>query len=189
MDAFVEDQTFDKIDFTNKPLAKGDYDHCTFLHCDLSTVNLSEIKFVDCVFDGCNLSMAVMSTTVLRDLRFVNCKMLGVRFDQASAFGFACRFEGCALDHSSFYQMKIKKTEFLRCQLRQVDFSGADLSQSSFDGCDLADAAFDGTVLEKADLRKAFNYSIDPERNKVKKARFALEGVRGLLNKYDINIE
>lgn len=85
--------------------------------------------------------------------------------------------------------MKMKKTVFVRCLLRQVDFSEADVSQSVFDGCDLADAAFDGTVMEKADLRKAFNYSIDPERNKVKKARFALEGVRGLLNKYDINIE
>lgn len=185
----MEDQTFDKIDFTNKPPAKGEYDHCTFVHCDLSSVNLSEIKFVDCVFNGCNLAMAVMSTTVLRDLRFVNCKMLGMRFDQASAFGFACTFEGCVLDHSSFYQRKMKKTVFLRCQLKGVDFSGADLSQASFDGCDLADAVFDGTVLDKADLRRAFNYSIDLEKNKVKKARFAMEGVRGLLDKYDIIIE
>jgi fluoroquinolone resistance protein len=149
MDAFVEDQTFEKIDFTVKPLSKGDYDHCTFLHCNLSSINLSEIKFVDCVFRGCNLSMAAVSATVFRDVRFADCKMLGMRFDQASAFGFSCLFEGCTLDHSSFYQMKIKK----------------------------------------ADLRTAFNYSIDPERNRMKKAKLALAGVRGLLGKYDIVIE
>jgi uncharacterized protein YjbI with pentapeptide repeats len=189
MDAFVEDQTFEKIDFTVKPLSKGDYDHCTFLHCNLSSVNLSEIKFVDCVFRGCNLSMAAVSATVFRDVRFADCKMLGMRFDQASAFGFSCLFEGCTLDHSSFYQMKIKKAGFTRCQLRQVDLSGADCSQAVFDGCDLADAVFENTVLEKADLRTAFNYSIDPERNRMKKAKLALAGVRGLLGKYDIVIE
>jgi uncharacterized protein YjbI with pentapeptide repeats len=85
--------------------------------------------------------------------------------------------------------MKMKKTVFLRCQLRGVDFSGADLGSASFDGCDLADAVFEGTGLEKADLRGAFNYAIDLEKNKVKKARFAMEGVRGLLGKYDIIIE
>ena len=62
-------------------------------------------------------------------------------------------------------------------------------SQAVFDGCDLADAVFERTVLEKADLRGAINYSIDPAVNRVKKARFSLEGVRGLLGKYDILIE
>ncbi|HVU94020.1 MAG TPA: pentapeptide repeat-containing protein [Puia sp.] len=189
MDAFVEDQTFETIDFKAKPPAKGHYDHCTFLHCDLSSVNLSEIIFVDCVFTGCNLSMAAVSATVFRDVRFGECKMLGMRFDQASMFGLACGFGGCILDHSSFYAMKMKKTNFSRCQLRQVDFTGCDLSQAVFDGCDLADAVFERTVLEKADLRGAFNYSIDPAGNRVKKARFSLEGVRGLLGKYDILIE
>ena|SRR5579859_5187254 len=95
MDAFVEDQTFDNVDFRVEPPAKGTYDHCQFNHCDLSSVNLSEIIFVDCVFAGCNLSMAVVSATVFRDVQFTDCKMLGMRFDQASAFGLACRFAGC----------------------------------------------------------------------------------------------
>jgi fluoroquinolone resistance protein len=189
MDAFVEDQTFDTVDFKAKPPAKGHYDHCAFNHCDLSSVNLSETIFVDCVFAGCNLSMAAVSATVFRDVLFKDCKMLGVRFDQASAFGLSCGFEGCILDHSSFYATKMKKTRFVRCQLRQVDFTGCDLSQAMFDGSDLADAVFEGSVLEKTDLRKAFNYSIDPAANRVKKARFSLEGVRGLLGKYDIEIE
>jgi uncharacterized protein YjbI with pentapeptide repeats len=83
----------------------------------------------------------------------------------------------------------MKKTNFVRCQLKQVDFSGCDLSQSVFEDCDLADAVFENTVLEKADLRTAFNYSIDPEMNRVKKAKFSLINVRGLLAKYDIELE
>lgn len=165
---FVEDQTFDTIDFKAKPPARGRYDHCAFTHCDLSTVNVSEMIFVDCVFTGCNLSMAAVSATVFRDVRFADCKMPGVRFDQASTFGLACSWDNCVLDHSSFYAMKMKKTGFTRCQLRQVDFTECDLSQAVFDGCDLADAVFERTVLEKADLRGAFNFSIDPAVNRVK---------------------
>jgi hypothetical protein len=47
---------------------------------------------------------------------------------------------------------------------------------------------FENTLLEKADLRTAFNYSIDPEMNRVKKAKFSIAGVTGLLDKYDIEI-
>ena len=43
--------------------------------------------------------------------------------------------------------------------------------------------------MEKTDFRSAFNYFIDPEINKIKKAMFSLAGVKGLLGKYDIKIE
>jgi fluoroquinolone resistance protein len=49
-------------------------------------------------------------------------------------------------------------------------------------------SVFDRTNLEKADFRSAGNYSIDPTTNKIKKARFSLDGVAGLLDKYDIEI-
>jgi hypothetical protein len=43
--------------------------------------------------------------------------------------------------------------------------------------------------LEKADFRSAFNFSIDPEMNRMKKAKFSRTGVFGLLHKYNIEIE
>ena len=49
--------------------------------------------------------------------------------------------------------------------------------------------SFAGTILEKVDFRTAFNYSIDLERNRIKKARFSAKGVVGLLDKYDIDID
>ena len=51
------------------------------------------------------------------------------------------------------------------------------------------DAIFDKTLLEKSDFRKAFNYTIDPETNRIKKAKFSLHSISGLLVKYDIEIE
>jgi fluoroquinolone resistance protein len=44
-------------------------------------------------------------------------------------------------------------------------------------------------MLEKADFRTSNGYSIDPEMNRIKKAKFSLEGVAGLLDKYDIEVE
>jgi hypothetical protein len=48
---------------------------------------------------------------------------------------------------------------------------------------------FENSILEKVDFRSSFNYIIDPETNRIKKARFSLPGVTGLLAKYDIEID
>jgi len=52
------DSTFDKIDYTENPLPKGEYESCSFLNCDFSDSNLSEVIFMECEFENCNLSMA-----------------------------------------------------------------------------------------------------------------------------------
>jgi len=49
-------------------------------------------------------------------------------------------------------------------------------------------ATFDN-FSERTDFRTSFNYSIDPEKNRIRKARFSLIGIAGLLNKYDIDID
>lgn len=69
------------------------------------------------------------------------------------------------------------------------DFSEADLTSSAFINCDLSRCLFRQTILEKADLRSANNYSIDPEVNRIKNARFSASGVFGLLDKYQIKID
>jgi uncharacterized protein YjbI with pentapeptide repeats len=73
--------------------------------------------------------------------------------------------------------------------MHEVDFTECDLCNSVFDNCDLTGAAFDKTNIEKADFRTSFSYIIDPEKNRIKKAKFSLTGLPGLLNKYDIEIE
>jgi hypothetical protein len=57
-----------------------------------------------------------------------------------------------------------------------------------FDRCDFSRSIFDNTNISKADFRSSYGFSIDPSRNKMKKARFSMEGVVGLLDKYDIVI-
>jgi uncharacterized protein YjbI with pentapeptide repeats len=79
--------------------------------------------------------------------------------------------------------------KFQNCKLVEVDFSESDLSGVLFDRCDLSGATFDRTNLEKADLRTSINYLINPEINKVKKAKFSYPAVLGLLTKYDVVVE
>jgi uncharacterized protein YjbI with pentapeptide repeats len=73
--------------------------------------------------------------------------------------------------------------------LHEVDFTEADLSGVVFVNCDLAGVIFENTNLEKCDFRSAFNYTLDPEVNRIKKAKFSLSGIKGLLEKYQIDIE
>ena len=184
-ETFIEDKTFEADDL----LTKGEYENCIFNSCNIAETDLSAFKFIDCTFNGCNLSLTKLNKTVFREAIFKDCKMLGLRFDSCNEFGLSFSFDGCQLNHSSFYKTKIKKTGFKNSQLQETDFEEADLTSAVFDNCDLTQAIFDHTTLEKADFRTSYNYSIDPEINRMKKARFSVLGVSGLLDKYDIDIE
>jgi fluoroquinolone resistance protein len=115
--------------------------------------------------------------------------MLGLRFDICNELTLSFSFENCCLNNSTFYKTKIKSTNFKNSQLAEVDFTECDLTAAIFDNCDLTGATFENTILEKADFRTSCNYSINPEINKIKKAKFSLSGIAGLLNKYDIEID
>ena len=141
------DTTFEKKDFRDTPLEKGEYENCKYSKCILSGTDCSSILFIDCTFFGSDLSLVNLAKTCFRDVTFKDC------------------------------------------YLHEADFTESDLTAAIFDHCDLARATFDHTILEKADFRTAVNYSIDPENNKIKKARFSVAGIAGLLDKYDIDID
>ena len=81
------------------------------------------------------------------------------------------------------------KTKFDKCSLKETDFSEVNLSASVFSDCDLTGARFLNTTLEKVNFRTANNYSIDPEFNKLKKAKFSAFNLEGLLYKYQLDID
>ncbi|MBD3905051.1 pentapeptide repeat-containing protein [Chryseobacterium sp. Ch-15] len=188
-DAYVIDDNFDNINFTQQPLEAGEYENCTFRNCNFEYVNLSEFKLTSCEFIDCNLSMTKLAGTAFRDVIFKDCKMFGMHFDDCNEFGMSFRFDGCALNNSVFYKTSIKRTLFKNCKLIEVDFAESDLSNSVFSNCDLSGATFERTNMEKADLRTSFNYTINPESNKLKKTKFSLSEVHGLLRRFDIEID
>jgi hypothetical protein len=45
------------------------------------------------------------------------------------------------------------------------------------------------TVLKEVNFTSAFNFTIDPVQNNIKKAIFSQAGLAGLLDKYEIVVE
>jgi uncharacterized protein YjbI with pentapeptide repeats len=186
---YTADKLFDKIDFTAAPLNNGTYENCSFTGCDFSGSCLTECQFIDCQFKNCNLTLADLSMTTLNNVDFINCKMIGLRFDTCNQFALSINFDSCSLNDSSFYRIKLKKPVFRNCKLNNTDLTECDLSGSVFDKCDFSGAMFDRTIIENSDLRTSYNYIIDPENNRIKKARFSRQNIAGLLSKYEIQIE
>jgi len=175
---FIAEKTFERKDFSKNGLEKGEYELCTFLNCNFSNTDLSNILFTDCKFYDCNLSGATIFQTGFQNIFFKDCKLLGLHFDKSNDFGFSIQVDHCQLNHSSFYKRKLSKTRFKKSKLEAVDFTACDLS-----------FVFNTTNLQNADFRNSYNFTIDPENNRIKGAKFTLETVVGLLTKYNIKIE
>ena len=185
----IEDKLFERIDFTETPFIIDEYENCRFVGCNLFQANLSNVVFRECSFEECDVSMANLNNTTLNDVKFKGCKLVGLQFENCKTFLFSVSFENCVLKLAVFYQTKLKKTLFRNCNLQEVDFTEADLTESVLDNCDLMRATFNYTMLEKADLRTSYLYSIDPVINRLKKARFSRQHIDGLLDRFDIKIE
>jgi fluoroquinolone resistance protein len=183
-----ENKTFEKINFSGKDLKNREFEKCTFQQCDFSNSNLSDNRFSDCIFLNCNLAMAKLFNTGLRTVSFKDCKLIGINFNDTEDFLFGVKFENCMLDYASFMGKKLPGTTFGNSSLKMVNFSASNLTGCIFDRTDLLGATFNKTNLSKADLSSAYNFIIDPELNTLKKARFSMQGMVGLLAKYDLDI-
>src|SRR5690606_13347999 len=84
---------------------------------------------------------------------------------------------------------KLVKTNFLDCSIKNAIFTDADLTKAVFNRADLAGTVFSHTLLKEADFTTAINYALDPALNVVKKAKFSLYGLPGLLAQYDIKVQ
>lgn len=185
----TENKLFERVDFTTKNLPKDEYENCRFVNCNFYSVDLLNITFRECTFNSCDFSLVSLKNAAFNDIHFIGCKLVGVQFEECNPFLFSVDFENCVLKLAVFYKVKLKKTRFKNCNLQETDFTEADLTSATFDNCDMQRAIFHRTNLEKADFRTSFYYSIDPEANRITKARFSRTGITGLLNKYRIEIE
>ncbi len=182
------DKEFRQINWSKLPEGVDDFENCEFKSCDFSNANFSRFRFTDCTFSDCNLSMMKVGSTSMQSVLFRECKMLGIHFDALNSFGIIIGFENCTLNHSTFYQLNLKKSPFNNCELKECDFSECDLSGATFSGSDLTDTKFDRTNLEAVDFSNAVNFVISPAKNKLKGAKFSKEGLAGLLVEFGIKI-
>ncbi|RYY32507.1 MAG: pentapeptide repeat-containing protein, partial [Sphingobacteriaceae bacterium] len=184
-----EDKTFTKISANELSALAGTFENCKFINCNFASAHLFKLSFIDCRFEGCNLGLTQFGDTGLQDILFKDCKLSGADFSRSQDFLFSASFEDCILDNAIFHKKKNKGATFTNCSMIETDLTEADLTDVKFINCNLHRAAFSYTQLKNADLRSSYNYTINPDENNIKKARFSVHGLPGLLSKYDIRID
>ncbi len=189
MDNYITDKVYENINFTQQKLLEGEYEKCRFVNCQFNNLDLSNYSFIDCEFVNCDLSMVVFDHTSLQKVLFKSTKLTGVSFEKCNPFLLDIKFEQCRLNLASLANLNIPRTHFLNCQMIETNLTGAFLRNAIFENCDLENAIFFKTDLTESDFTSAKNYSIDPENNIIKQARFSFPACKGLLAKYDIYIE
>lgn len=186
---YYKDQVFDKTSFPQTGTLDTQFENCTFKNCDFTTVDFFGCDFLKCIFVQCNLSMVKFGHIGFDQVHFDSCKMIGVDFSHTKDFLFSINFSGCILDYAAFMKKKNRKAKFVNCSLKGTDFSEVDFTSAIFDKCDLSTAVFMRSNLSSVNFVSSYNFTIDPEKNTLRKAKFSVDGLPGLLENYGIIVE
>ena len=189
MAKFIEGETFENQEFLKIFEGLSEFENCIFKKCEAAEIDFSRKTFVDCEFINCNLTGIKLGQTAFKNCTFKSCKLMGLHFFNCNTFLLEFHFQECTLDLSSFYGLKIPKTQFKTCRLHEVDFTNAELKGSIFSGSSLASALFDNTNVELCDFRNTENLNLSPILNSIKKAIFDRQSAMGLLHALQIIIK
>lgn len=185
---YTANRTF-KEAFKTEDIMYTDFENCFFDGCDFTTCNFTGVVFIDCIFKDCNFASAKIHYVALRGAAFTACDFTDVNFAMVNPLLFDISFTDCVLDYAKFYTLKLSRTVFTNCSIVASDFMASDLTDAIFDHCNLHKTVFIDTIANKADFTTSFNFTIDPEKNKLKKAMFSKDGLIGLLAKHEIIVK
>jgi uncharacterized protein YjbI with pentapeptide repeats len=107
----------------------------SFLNCNLSSLNLSEID-LEC----CDFVNAFSPGGSFRNSSLKNCIFIDSVLDNAD-------FTGADLSESDFSRAQMKSCKFNNANLSGCDFENCDLSGSDFTGSNTKGARFPGAIL------------------------------------------
>ncbi|MCF6129467.1 pentapeptide repeat-containing protein [Flavobacterium sp. AS60] len=186
---YLIDQKFEDIFFLEADIKYKEYENCTFHNCDFTDCTFQSVAFIDCNFFDCNFNDTKINYVSLRGVQFTKCNFTNVNFAMTDQVIYEFNFKDCLLDYAKFYALKLKKMQFINCSMISVDFMASDLTEAVFDNCNLRRAVFIDTIANKTDFYTSYDYIIDPEKNKLKKAVFSTDGLKGLLEKYNLVIK
>jgi len=186
---FIYDSQYNHTTFEQDAIKYKNFENCIFTQCDFRECDFQTVAFIDCTFFDCNFTDAKINYVSLRDVWFTRCNFTNVNFAMTDQLIYEFNFKDCLLDYTKFYALKLRKMQFINCSMISVDFMGCDLTEALFDNCNLRRAVFIDTIANKADFSTSYDFTIDPEKSKLKKAIFSTDGLKGLLGKYDLVIK
>lgn len=183
-----EGQTIKSQDFSKKSLEGHVYTSCIFHACDFSESILRNAKFCFCIFTNCNFSLPKLEGCRFQDAQFIECKIVGMEFFKCEKMFFSVSFKKSTLQYCNFSDLNMKNTSFTGSILKEAHFTNTILSGADFSETDLSGTLFHMCDLCKADFSNASRYDINPQTNKIKKAKFSMPEAIGLLRGFDILI-
>ena len=185
-----DSQEFKGINLKSGQVSLKEFNACIFVKCSFRETVFRDCKFHNCVFRGCDLSLVNLKGSLFTDTRFEDSQVIGVNWTETawekSSFIKPVDFLSCAINHSTFMGLNLKKISIFKCAARDVDFSEANLTQANCAFSDFTDSRFLHTDLTEADFTGATNYSIAANLNTLKKTRFSLPEAMSLLYGLDI---
>jgi hypothetical protein len=187
--SYIIDKQYSGSIFLEKEIMYHDFERCVFEDCDFADADFTGVAFIDCVFTGCNFVDAMINYVSLRDVQFNACNFTAVNFAMVDQLLFKFGFKDCTLDYAKFYTLKFRNTLFENCSIVAADFMNADITGVVFDNCNLHKSHFMNTIANKTDFYTSYNFVIDPEKNKLKKAVFSQAGLKGLLDRHELIIK
>lgn len=183
-----EGQLIKSEDFSKKSLEGHVFTSCSFNSCDFSESILRNAKFRSCTFVNCNLSLPKLDGCCFQDAQFIECKIVGAEFFKCEKIFFSVSFKKCMLLYCNFSNLNMKNTSFNESTLKESHFINTSLNGADFTDVDLSGTIFHNCDLCKADFSSSTRYDIDPQTNKIKKAKFSLPEAIGLLRCFDVTI-
>lgn len=123
-----------------------------------------------------------------QDIKFIDCKIIGAEFFKCEKTFFSASFKNCLMQYCNFSDLNMKNSTFNGSKLKDSYFTNTLLNGANFNDVDLEGTIFHNCDLRKADFSSATQYDIDPQANKIKKAKFSLPDAIGLLRGFDITI-
>lgn len=182
-----ENKRFSGSEHRKLVLEYAEFSGCTFLDCDISESKFVKCVFENCTFKECNLSLSEFPETRMTDCGFISCKLAGIDWALLSTeMGFELSCEDCDLSYSTFVEVDLSGSTFTDCVMHEIDFTQSSMKKALFKGSDLERTLFDRTDLREANFRQARNYVFDPSKNRCTKAKFDHVEVLNLLKPFGI---
>lgn len=151
--------------------------------------DLAGAELEDVLFEACSLVATNLTDTRFSSVTFERCKLIGVDFRKCRAFpSVDVSFVDCVLDACNFSDLALRKQKFVSCDVRRCVFLRTDLSDADFSHSDLDESIFHECDLRRADFSRARNYLVDPNGNKIAKAKFSLPEAVSLLRGFEIEL-
>ena len=185
-DFSYSDETFRQLEMARETaVSDTDFTDCILDHCQFPEGIFQTCRFVGCTFKHCEFNLARFPKTSFSRCTFDHCSLIGINWTEATwprtTLQQPLRFTHCKF-------VDVERQDPIG-RLHDVDFREADLTRATFKQCDLEKSRFQQTNLSHADLRTAKNYSINPSKNTLTKAKFALPEALSLLYSLNITLE